>query len=120
MEADAKTCNQTRSNHCINGICMCGSNTACSQTNHITELANCNEDDCGNTPSNGICGCKWEPSSGSCKIARTDKEVCQQITQFYNPLYIKDALMHDGENIILCDDIIGKKENIGQYFCMGN
>ena len=114
----AKPCNETSSNHCKDGICMCGDNIECSQTNHITELANCDESQCGHTPTTGICGCKFE--NNVCKIPRSDQEKCQQITQFYNPLHIKDELRYDNESVILCDDIIGRKENVGKYFCLGN
>ena len=117
-EEDAKPCNETRSNHCIRGICMCGLNQECSQTNHITELDDCDESKCGNTAVSGICGCKFE--NDVCKIPRSDQEVCQQITQYYNPLFIKGELMYENETVMLCDDIIGKRENIGKYFCLGN
>jgi hypothetical protein len=114
----AKACNQTTSNRCIKGICMCGSNPGCSQTNHIAELANCDENDCGNTTATGICGCKWE--NGVCKIPRSDQEMCQPISKFYNPLHIKGELRYNNESVTLCDDVIGRKENVGKYFCLGN
>ena len=117
-DQNSQICNGKLSSRCANGICLCGTNPQCSGTKHIEELDDCTEEECGNTPVNGICGCYFE--NGKCKVPRSDQEICQKISRHYNPLHIAGELNYDGQPVILCDDRIGSKDNIGKYFCLGN
>jgi hypothetical protein len=76
----------------------------------------CNENSCY-----GICGCQWDGTK--CTVPRSDQEVCEPITKYYNPLYIKDKLTYYDKfqsithNILNCDDVIG--DQLGEYHCLG-
>ena len=104
-EENSQVCNGTISNRCSNGVCLCGSNPQCSRTDHVEELGHCTKEKCGTTAVNGICGCFYEDNK--CKIPRSGNEICEKITEYYNPLHIDGALHYGNESVILCDDIIG-------------
>ena len=118
-------CNSTRSNICTDGSCMCGKSLACSQKQEMVLLshmygnnlvANCDQTKCqGTTNAKGYCGCHWNGSA--CMVPRSDQEVCTQVTEFYNPLFIKGKLKYFDQEALLCDDIIGSQ--IGEYHCLG-
>ena len=141
-------CNGTISNHCRNGNCMCGSADQCFQANQITDFGfkgnngveldlKCTKDVCfqsnllaiEDNVKKGYCGCYW--NGNACKMQRSDQEVCQQITKFYNPLFIMEngnagtngtpTLKWSNSNIdgpLGCDDVIG--DRVGEYHCLGN
>ena len=135
-------CNGTVSNHCVNGECMCGSFGMCGRNvlSDIEEtygnlVTDCSPDKCLSFKYNAdnsklipdisstntdkrYCGCYWDGTK--CRIQRSDQEVCQRITKYYNPLFIKDKLSYnDGSlNVLECDDVIGGR--VGEYHCLGN
>ena len=55
----------------------------------------------------------------NCKIQRSPQEVCEKITEYYNPLYVKGAIpsTSDSSTPEACDD--GKGKFIGEYQCLG-
>ena len=80
-----------------------------------------------------------DPRDGSFGIQRTDQEVCEKITEYYNPLFVpKHPLMKmtggDGNMVFIdtefeeestssyileYDDKKGCRNNIGKYMCLG-
>ena len=110
-------CNSTISNHCLNGKCMCGDGDQCSTKMEIVA---------------GI-----DPRDGSFGVQRTDQEVCEQVTAYYNPLFVYQHPLMKMKNkatfidtgfdedstassfILEYDDKKGCRSNIGKYTCLG-
>ena len=123
-------CNSTISNICDNGTCRCGLNDQCSTKFEVRPLQFNGQDvtECQKTGTNrceeksydepGYCGCFW---SNGCKVWRSEQEVCQQISKYYNPLFIRDRIKYQENGIEkpawYCDDIFG--DRIGEYHCLG-
>ena len=124
-------CNSTISNECLGGNCMCGANPKCSQKQEMLVLnlaSGCTRQLCEGvllpnfTYIAPICGCFWDTTivNGAeigCKVPRSDQEVCQPISKYYNPLFIKNRLSYAGREVLECDDIFGDQE--GEYHCLG-
>jgi hypothetical protein len=70
-----------------------------------------------------ICGCYWDSTLDAndmeigCTVPRTDQEVCQPISKYYSPLFIKGKLTYFGTPVLECDDVFGAQE--GEYHCLG-
>ena len=142
-------CNKTISNRCAAGQCMCGSADQCFQTKQLVDFGfkgNNGEDlnlDCKastcfqryGTLAEGsgkpYCGCFWDQTAAKCKMQRSDQEVCQQITKYYNPMFIMEngnagtngksklnAYGKTDNGPLECDDVIGAR--VGEYHCLGN
>ena len=110
-------CNSTISNICKsddgNGVCMCGENAECYTTLQDIEIRNNGEGGCDQIK------CNFEKLFATCKRQR-GPEVCEKITQYYNPLYI-EGQEYDPSGTPLdftCDDEKGK--HVGTYQCLGN
>ena len=116
------SCNATRSNLCTNGVCMCGTNLQCANELKIEDDPNCNLapttqeefDELQNV-------CSYNKNDNNCKIQRSPQEVCEKITEYYNPLYVKGEIKSEGgapdDVNIPCDD--GKGKYLGEYHCLG-
>ena len=79
-------------------------------------VSSCDKDLCeGNNETKAYCGCHWVDEK--CKVPRSEQEVCTQISEYYNPLYIKGKLQNSGKNVLDCDDIVGGR--IGEFHCLG-
>ena len=92
---------------------MCGENAECYTTIQDIEIRNDDEGGCDQFK------CSFERVSATCKRQR-GPEVCEKITQYYNPLYL-DAEVDDSSSTPLnfpCDDEKGKY--VGTYQCLGN
>ena len=70
-----KTCNSTIANHCIDGLCKCGTNDQCS-----TRLQQING------------------------IQRSDQEKCEKVSDYYNPEHIKDRIYNREGKLVSRDD----------------
>ena len=118
------SCNATRSNLCTNGVCMCGSTVQCADELKIEDDPSCNFNPTSQEEYNDLINmCSYSSIDNNCKIQRSPQEVCEKITEFYNPLYVKgaiptsgDATPEDGINVP-CDD--GKGKFLGEYQCLG-
>ena len=103
-------CNSTISNICLNGICKCGNNDQCAQEYRLEV-----------TPAGGECDptkCSWYRLDENCVVPRSSQEVCEKVTEYYNPLYIPNRIpSNDGIPGETCDDEKGKF--VGQYQCLG-
>ena len=80
-----------------------------------------------------------DPRDGSFGVQRTDQEVCEKITKYYNPLFVPmhpkmkmtgsdgNTFVNTGFNedstpesyILEYDDQKGCTSNIGKYMCLG-
>ena len=47
-----------------------------------------------------------------CLVQRTEHEVCEQISEYYNPMYVKGKVPENP-----CEDIVGGR--VGEYHCLG-
>ena len=113
------TCNSTISSHCLEGKCKCGESDQCSSSMYIED---------------GL-----DPRDGTFGIQRTDQEVCEKITEYYNPLFVPmhPLMKMKGSNgntfvdtgfdeestsdsyILEYDDRKGCRSHIGKYMCLG-
>ena len=92
---------------------MCGENAECHTTLQDIEIRNIDNDGCDQFK------CSFDRDTSNCKRHR-GPEVCEKITQYYNPLYL-DAEVDDSSSTphnFPCDDEKGKY--VGTYQCLGN
>ena len=100
-------CNPTKSNLCTNGNCMCGTNPQCSTTMYVETDTDC-------TPTH----CNYNSFDFNCKTPRATDEACEEVTTFYNPLYVVGKLTDaSGYPATSCDDRKGKLT--GTFQCLG-
>ena len=94
---------------------MCGSNPQCPQELKVETDPDCN-----------VYKCSYNPLDSNteqrfiCRIQRSPQEVCQEVSELYNPLY-KPGTIDDVTGVpddFNCDDGIGKFP--GEYHCLGN
>ena len=102
---------------------MCGTNVQCADELRIENDTNCNLTPASQAEYNELTStCSFSLIDFNCKIQRSPQEVCEKITKFYNPLYVKGAIAtsggtpEDGINVP-CDD--GKGKFLGEYQCLG-
>ena len=99
-------CNPTKSNRCSSGVCYCGDNQSCMISNHFDK--------------NGV-----DPRNNSYPgLQRTRSEVCEKITEFYNPRFIPNhpQLLQTTNGVTTTngfeyDDLKGKES--GTFQCLG-
>ena len=104
-------CNSSSSNICdSNGVCKCGTNDECYTTLQTLKTGSDVSKDCDKYK------CSWDKISGTCKQQR-GSEVCEQITRYYNPLYLEGDIKDDTPLDFTCDDEKGKY--LGTYQCLG-
>ena len=92
---------------------MCGGNAECYKSLQDIETRNYGKGGCDEFK------CSFERVFATCKRQR-GPEVCEKITQYYNPLYLEGKIDYSNSLPLLfaCDDEKGKYE--GTYQCLGN
>ena len=92
---------------------MCGKNAECYTTLQDIEIRNDDEGGCDQFK------CSFEKVSSTCKRQR-GPEVCEKVTQYYNPLYLERQVEGSNKNPqgFTCDDEKGKY--VGTFQCLGN
>ena len=101
-------CNPTKSSQCTSGVCKCGTNSECASAESFETLATCsstNPKTCYNI----------DDAYTSCQMQRSADEVCELVSDKYNPLYNPNNQV--GVTTINCDDQRGK--HTGTYQCLG-
>ena len=116
-------CNGTLSNRCVQGVCKCGSESACASSKYLDPL----EDDPRSKYLSTLDVCDVRYDTTIYKRQRSEQERCEKVTSKYNPLYIPmdprafhKATINDQiveKYITLYDDKIGSHE--GEYRCLG-
>ena len=101
---------------------MCGSNVQCADELRIEDDPGCNFDPTSQEEYDNLINmCSYNGFENYCKIQRSPQEVCEKITEFYNPLYVKGAIETEGgapdDVNVPCDD--GKGKYVGEYQCLG-
>ena len=78
-------CKEKLSSHCIEGLCKCGTNAQCGQPDpeRISLL-------------------------GYDALWPKEQEICEMVTPYYNPLYVKDKLYNKYGILLSFDDGKGK------------
>ena len=93
---------------------MCGENAQCYTSLQEIEIRNYSEGICDRSK----CSFSFDRVFPTCKRQR-GPEVCEKITQYYNPLYLGGEIDSNGIPLnFACDDEKGK--HIGTYQCLGN
>ena len=100
---DGPACNPTKSSQCIGGVCKCGTNSECASLESVETLASCSSS-----------SCYYDYTTTTCLMQRSSDEICELITDKYNPIYIPNNAI--GADVI-CDDNHGKFQ--GTYQCLG-
>ena len=94
---------------------MCGGNAECYTSLQDIETRKYGEGGCDQLK------CSFEKVFSTCKRQR-GPEVCEKITQYYNPLYLErqidDSSSTPTTPDFTCDDEKGKY--VGTYQCLGN
>ena len=93
---------------------MCGEQAECYTTLQDIEIRNYAEGGCDQFK----CSFSFDGVFATCKRQR-GPEVCEKITQYYNPLYLGGEIDSSGTPLnFVCDDEKGK--HTGTYQCLGN
>ena len=90
---------------------MCGNNPPCSQKLQDTVTVQQGVGGCDSTK------CSWDKKASLCKSQR-GSEVCEKITEYYNPFYVGNLQNSATPIDNICDDEKGKY--VGTYQCLGN
>ena len=91
---------------------MCGENAECYTTLQDIKIRSIGDEGCDQFK------CSFDQDQGTCNMQR-GPEVCEKITQYYNPLYSKGKVDVSGSTPLdfTCDDEKGK--HVGTYQCLG-
>ena len=90
---------------------MCGNNPPCSQKLQDIVTVQQGISDCDDKK------CSWDTKGLLCKSQR-GAEVCEKITEYYNPFYVGTLQTSETPIDNICDDEKGK--HVGTYQCLGN
>ena len=101
--ANGAICNPTKSSACTDGGCKCGTNSECSSSETVENLSSCTSS-----------SCYYDSSTTTCPMQRSADEVCELVTDKYNPMYVPSNSVGA---TVTCDDNRGK--NTGTYQCLG-
>lgn len=101
--ANGAICNPTKSSACTEGVCKCGTNSECSSSETVENLSSCTSS-----------SCYYDSSTTTCPMQRSADEVCELVTDKYNPMYVPSNSVGATDP---CDDNRGK--NTGTYQCLG-
>jgi len=112
-------CNPLKSNTCTNGVCYCGTKSGGCSTIDYFDAAGSDP----RTDFNRLTGA----STGATGLQHIKEEVCEEITEYYNPRYIKNHYLMvnstDSNNqpsgyATEYDDMKGS-QGVGTYQCLG-
>ena len=102
-------CNPTKSSQCTDGVCKCGTNPECASSEYIEILPTCS--------TNSVLSCYdniFPNNTHICLLPRSSSEVCELISDKYNPIYIPG---NAAGATLKCDDNKGKFHQTHQ--CLG-
>ena len=119
---DLGPCNATRSNICVEeggtSVCKCGTGDQCPSEIFLEQDTDCGK--AGGDFFNSNNKCSYNVFTRECFVTRSPQEVCEKVTEFYNPFFREIYFIEDqngNEKPLNCDDNIGK--NTGEYKCLG-